>query len=94
MKNKMTRREFGATAIGTILASALPAPFVWAADPDLFYEISSYGTRMIDAMLRVVGVAQLVYGSDRPVVEPAAPALGPATWDALVRANPARLLAA
>ena len=32
MKNKMTRREFGATAIGTILASALPAPFVWAAD--------------------------------------------------------------
>ena len=32
MKNKMTRREFGATAIGTILASALPAPFVWAAE--------------------------------------------------------------
>ena len=32
MKNKQTRREFGATALATVLASALPAPFVWAAD--------------------------------------------------------------
>src|SRR5258708_26094273 len=32
MKNKQTRREFGATAIATALASALPAPFVWAAE--------------------------------------------------------------
>ena len=30
MKNKITRREFGATALGAVLASALPAPFVWA----------------------------------------------------------------
>src|SRR3981189_406209 len=32
MKNKQTRREFGATALATALASALPAPFVWAAE--------------------------------------------------------------
>src|SRR5437763_5835411 len=32
MKNKLTRREFGATAITAALASALPAPFVWSAE--------------------------------------------------------------
>jgi ABC-type branched-subunit amino acid transport system substrate-binding protein len=32
MKNKQSRREFGATAIATIVASALPAPYVWAAE--------------------------------------------------------------
>src|SRR6476646_11309375 len=32
MKNKITRREFGATALATVLASAMPAPFVWAAE--------------------------------------------------------------
>ena len=32
MSNKQTRREFGATAIATIVASALPAPHVWAAE--------------------------------------------------------------
>src|SRR5258705_711105 len=32
MKNKQTRREFGATALATVLASAMPAPFVWAAE--------------------------------------------------------------
>ena len=32
MQNKQTRREFGATAFAAIAASALPAPYVWAAD--------------------------------------------------------------
>src|SRR5437899_12884921 len=32
MKNKQTRREFGVTALATALASALPTPFVWAAE--------------------------------------------------------------
>ena len=32
MKNKQSRREFGATALATIVASALPAPYVWAAE--------------------------------------------------------------
>jgi predicted TIM-barrel fold metal-dependent hydrolase len=75
--------------------AARGGPLASAFDPRIFYETSSYGPRMIDAMLRVVGVDQLLYGSDRPVVEPStSPHLGPATWDALVRANPARVLAA
>jgi ABC-type branched-subunit amino acid transport system substrate-binding protein len=32
MKNKITRREFGATALTAALASAMPAPSVWAAE--------------------------------------------------------------
>jgi ABC-type branched-subunit amino acid transport system substrate-binding protein len=32
MKNKITRREFGATTLATVVASAMPAPSVWAAD--------------------------------------------------------------
>ena len=39
-----------------------------------FFDVSSYGPRTVDAMLRVVGADRLVYGSDRPVAEP--PALG------------------
>jgi hypothetical protein len=39
-------------------------------DPRTFYDTSSYGRAMVDAMARWVGDAQLVYGSDRPVVEP------------------------
>ncbi len=35
-----------------------------------FYDTSSYGPRMIETMARWVGPQQLVYGSDRPVVEP------------------------
>ena len=46
-------------------------------------------------MVRIVGVDQLVHGSDRPVVEPPdARQLGPATWQALATVNPTRLLAA
>src|SRR4051795_5551257 len=74
--------------------AARGGPLASAFDPLVFYETSSYGPRMIDAMLRVVGVAQLVYGSDRPVVEPIErAAFGPATWDALTQTNPARLAA-
>src|ERR1700755_276437 len=32
MTSRQTRREFGATALATIAASALPAPYVWAAE--------------------------------------------------------------
>src|SRR4051812_17306754 len=32
MKKNLTRREFGASAVATIVASAVPAPFVWAAE--------------------------------------------------------------
>jgi 6-methylsalicylate decarboxylase len=39
-------------------------------DPLTFYDTSSYGPRMVDTMAGWVGARQLVYGSDRPVVEP------------------------
>jgi 6-methylsalicylate decarboxylase len=40
------------------------------ADPLTFFDVSSYGPRMIETMARWVGPGQLVYGSDRPVLEP------------------------
>ena len=39
-------------------------------DPLTFYDTSSYGPGMVDAMAQWVGQAQMVYGSDRPVLEP------------------------
>jgi hypothetical protein len=63
------------------------------ADCRLFYDTSSYGLRAIDAVVRCVGIEQLVHGSDRPVVEAAPPALlGPAARAAMVGDNVARLL--
>jgi len=63
------------------------------ADERLYYDTSSYGARTIDAVVRVVGIDQLVYGSDRPVLDaqPAAP-LGAAAREAMVGANVERLL--
>ncbi|HEU0315799.1 MAG TPA: amidohydrolase family protein [Solirubrobacteraceae bacterium] len=65
------------------------------ADAGLFYDTSSYGPRTIDAVVRCVGVDQLVYGSDRPVVA-ASPlsVLGPAAREAMVATNVGRLLGA
>jgi hypothetical protein len=63
------------------------------ADERLFYDTSSYGVRAIDAIVRCVGIDQLVHGSDRPVVDETAPSLlGPAAREAMVGANVARLL--
>jgi hypothetical protein len=39
-------------------------------DPFTFYDVSSYGPRAVETMARLVGPWQLLYGSDRPVVEP------------------------
>src|SRR3954469_5410092 len=62
-------------------------------DPLTFFDTSSYGPRAIDAMLRVVGVDRLLYGSDVPVVEPVSLApLGEAVIHALTVANPERIL--
>ncbi|MEA2277793.1 MAG: 6-methylsalicylate decarboxylase [Solirubrobacteraceae bacterium] len=55
--------------------------------PQLFYDTSSYGPQAVALMRRAVGPEQLVYGSDAPVVAAQAP-----RDDALLRANPARLL--
>jgi predicted TIM-barrel fold metal-dependent hydrolase len=41
-----------------------------ATDSRSYYDSSSYGPFALEAMARCVGEAQLVYGSDRPVVEP------------------------
>jgi 6-methylsalicylate decarboxylase len=62
-------------------------------DPLSYYDVSSYGPRAIDAMARVVGIEPLVYGTDRPVIEPPSLAvLGTAAREALTDANPSRLL--
>ncbi|HEU4808948.1 MAG TPA: amidohydrolase family protein, partial [Homoserinimonas sp.] len=63
-----------------------------AVDPNIFYEASSYGTRAVDALVRVVGVDPIVHGSDRPYAEPTDPGLGHAFTHALFSANPQALL--
>jgi len=47
-------------------------PAVDLRDPGIFYETSSYGPAAVEMMARTVGAAQLLYGSDRPVIEPIA----------------------
>jgi hypothetical protein len=62
-------------------------------DPRGLFDVSSYGPRAVDAMLRIVGVDRLLYGSDRPVVEPPAlDGLGAAVRHARGETNPARLV--
>jgi len=61
-------------------------------DPLVHYETSSYGTRAVDALVRVVGVDPVVHGSDRPYAQPTDPGLGAAFTHALFTANPAHLL--
>jgi 6-methylsalicylate decarboxylase len=46
-----------------------PTPYV--PDPLVFYDTSSYGPSAARALAELVGAQQLLYGSDRPVVEPA-----------------------
>jgi 6-methylsalicylate decarboxylase len=57
------------------------------ADPLTFYDTSSYGPKMVETMARWVGPRQLVYGSDRPVVEPI-----PSGQDAELMVNSSRVL--
>ncbi len=45
-------------------------PEIELSDPLAFYDTSSYGPAAVEAMARRVGAAQLVYGSDLPVIEP------------------------
>jgi predicted TIM-barrel fold metal-dependent hydrolase len=63
-----------------------------AIDRHLFYDTSSYGPRALDAMARVVGIDQLVYGSDRPIAVPDPCPLGEAARHATLVTNPDRLL--
>jgi 6-methylsalicylate decarboxylase len=61
-------------------------------DENVYLDISSYGTRAIDATVRVLGIDALVEGSDRPYAEPVLPDLGAAAQAAIRGANPVRLL--
>ena len=61
-------------------------------DQDVFLEISSYGTRAVDAVVRVLGIDVIVNGTDRPYTEPASLDLGPAALHAIRTANALRLL--
>jgi hypothetical protein len=45
-------------------------PSSYIPDPLTFYDTSSYGPSSIRMLAGLVGPAQLLYGSDRPVVEP------------------------
>jgi predicted TIM-barrel fold metal-dependent hydrolase len=63
-------------------------------DPGVFLDVSSYGERAVDMVVREIGVDPLVFGSDRPVVEARELALGDAVDAALRERNPARLLGA
>ena len=63
-------------------------------DTGVFLDVSSYGLRAVDAVLREMGVDQLMYGSDRPVVAARDLPLGDAVWAALRERNPTRLLGA
>ena len=62
-------------------------PAVDLRDPRVFYDTSSYGPTAIEAMAQHVGNDQLVYGSDRPVVEPT-----PTGRDAALQINAAHLV--
>ena len=68
-----------------------------ALRPNLYFETASYGRRALDLCLATVGVRQLLYGSDTPVIDPrptlqAIRGLGDVA-DALCCANPNRLFA-
>jgi 6-methylsalicylate decarboxylase len=50
--------------------TARGGPPIELRDPGTFYETSSYGPIAIEATAARVGAGQLLYGSDRPVIEP------------------------
>jgi predicted TIM-barrel fold metal-dependent hydrolase len=64
--------------------SARGGPASLRPDPLVFYETSSYGPSAVQQVAEIVGAGQLLYGSDRPVVEPGAERM-PAglEWDAI-----------
>jgi hypothetical protein len=61
-------------------------------DPGVFLDVSSYGTRAVDATVRVLGIDTLVNGSDRPYADPVSLDLSPAALHAIRSANAMRLL--
>jgi hypothetical protein len=66
--------------------AARGGPGLSAPDPLIFFETSSYGRSARGALAAVVGEDQLLYGSDRPVVEPGA-ALDQLDWERTARST-------
>lgn len=50
--------------------AARGGPQTDTADPHTFYDTSSYGPGLVEVMAQWVGADRLVYGSDRPVIDP------------------------
>ncbi len=64
--------------------AARGGPLVDLRDPLVFYDSSSYGPVAVSCVERVVGPAQLLYGSDRPVVDPSRHGVAAGLdWDAV-----------
>ncbi len=60
----------GLAALHTERLLARGGPEIDIEDPLIFYDTSSNGPQAISLMERLVGRDQLLYGSDRPVVDP------------------------
>jgi 6-methylsalicylate decarboxylase len=57
-------------------------------DPLIFYDTSSYGPTAVRMLAALVGREQLLYGSDRPVVEPAEHGLpGELDWEPIAEST-------
>jgi hypothetical protein len=63
----------GLAPLHTERLTARGGPVVRERDPLIFYDTSSYGPQAVSAMKQLVGSEQLLYGSDRPVVDPGQP---------------------
>jgi 6-methylsalicylate decarboxylase len=61
-------------------------------DTRAYVETSSYGSRAIDSVVRVLGVDMVVNGSDRPYARPGDPGLGEAARHSISVTSPAQLL--
>lgn len=81
----------GAAPLHVERLAARGGPAARVADSGLHYDLSSYGPRAAEAVGRVVGVRQLVYGSDRPMVEPSS--LAESVWAVAAAENGARIAA-
>jgi 6-methylsalicylate decarboxylase len=60
----------GGAPLQTERLSARGGPAIDLHDPLTFYDTSSYGPMVIEAMAAWLGPDRLVYGSDRPVIDP------------------------
>ncbi|MBO0769373.1 MAG: amidohydrolase family protein [Solirubrobacterales bacterium] len=50
--------------------SSRGGPVIDLQDPNTYYDSSSYGPELVGTLANTVGTDQLLYGSDRPVLEP------------------------